>query len=84
MPELIPKWYEDANCANTDPEAFFADPTKDPEITALAKRVCLHCKVGELCLKYAMDNKLTKGIWGGMTANERAKLRRDNNRNGKV
>lgn len=76
---MIPEWFEEANCANTDPEAFFKDEMKDPETVALVKRVCLQCRVGELCLKYALENKISDGIWGGTTPREREKIKRRRN-----
>ena len=65
-------WRRDALCAQTDPEMFFPDVG---ERNPAAKRVCGRCAVREACLAYAMDNREPYGIWGGLSADERKKLR---------
>lgn len=72
----MPRWYDQANCVNTDPEAFFYNETTTPEDILAAKRVCNRCKVAEYCLRYALQENIDHGIWGGLTATERNKLRR--------
>lgn len=69
-----PDWYEDALCAQTDPEAFY--PEKGGS-TREAKRVCLACEVRDQCLTYALDNDERFGIWGGLSERERRKVKRD-------
>ena len=67
-------WQVDALCAQTDPEAFF--PEKGGS-TRDAKRVCAACLVRQDCLDYAMDNDERFGIWGGLSEQERRRLRRE-------
>ncbi len=67
------EWQEQALCNQTDPEAFF--PEKGGS-TKEAKRVCAGCEVRLECLKYALDNDEAFGVWGGMTENERLKIKR--------
>lgn len=80
MREMIPSWYEEANCVNTDPEAFFADEIKDRETIIQAKRVCIQCRIADLCLKYAQDKNIDYGIWGGLTAKERSRTKSNQRR----
>lgn len=66
-------WQTDGECQYTDPEIFF------PETGASsrpAKEICATCDVREQCLQYALRNRETLGIWGGMTYNERRAYRR--------
>ena len=70
-------WQERALCAQTDPEAFF--PEKGGS-TREAKRVCLTCDVRDECLEYALQHDERFGIWGGLSPNERRKVRRQHDR----
>ena len=66
-------WLEDALCLGTDPEVFFpglGDSNHD------AKRVCGACPVAAECLAFALAGNVGHGVWGGMSAAERYRLRR--------
>jgi WhiB family redox-sensing transcriptional regulator len=60
-------------CAQTDPEAFYPEFGHSP---IPGKRVCRACPVRAECLEYALTHDERFGVWGGLTAQERAKLRR--------
>lgn len=66
-------WQEKALCAQTDPEAFF--PEKGGS-TRQAKAVCAICPVTEQCLGYALETDQRFGIWGGLSEQERKRLKR--------
>lgn len=80
MSEIMPGWYNYANCQDTDPEAFFYNENTTPADIETAKRVCQRCRVAEYCLKYALQEGIQHGIWGGMTAKERQQLRKKVNK----
>ena len=40
------------------------------------KTYCRPCPVREQCLNYALDNNIHHGIFGGTSANERRRMRR--------
>ena len=61
-----PEWTLRANCAGTDPEAFFPEQGASNK---LAKRVCANCPVRAECLEYGAAEHF--GIWGGLSAHER-------------
>jgi WhiB family redox-sensing transcriptional regulator len=44
--------------------------------TARAKAVCARCPVAADCLAYAEKTHVQFGIWGGLTENDRRKLRK--------
>lgn len=67
------EWQERALCAQTDPEAFFPEQGGDPEP---ARRICGACPVRGQCRDYALSSGELYGIWGGLTFNERRRLRR--------
>jgi WhiB family transcriptional regulator, redox-sensing transcriptional regulator len=69
MPPTVLKY---AACATEDPELFFPDDSQASENTAPAKAVCARCPVRAQCLKWAIDNRQTHGIWGGLDESERA------------
>lgn len=60
-------WMSRGRCAETDPEAFFADEDE----TGAAKAVCRDCPVRAACLAYALAEKIPWGVWGGLSASER-------------
>ena len=70
-------WQKGALCAQTDPEAFF--PEKGSSVRN-PKEVCKECDVREACLEYALQNNEEFGVWGGLSAKERKKLRTSRNR----
>jgi hypothetical protein len=39
-----------------------------------ARQVCASCPVCEPCLEYALSNRITHGIWGGLSERERRPL----------
>lgn len=66
-------WTARAACRTADPEMFFPDKG-DPKTAAAAKRFCARCPVVSECLEFGMGEHM--GVWGGLTARERERLRR--------
>ena len=66
-------WQEQAQCAETDPEAFF--PEKGGS-TREAKRVCMSCEVRAECLDYALAKDERFGICGGLSERERRRVKK--------
>jgi WhiB family redox-sensing transcriptional regulator len=64
---------DEALCAQTDPDAFFVERGESPRP---AKKVCRECPVRAECLKYALDNNESFGIWGGTSEKDRRKLKK--------
>ncbi|MFE2164830.1 WhiB family transcriptional regulator [Streptomyces sp. NPDC059447] len=79
----VQTWEDDAACREIGVEAFF--PTgHGAEFNAgirNAKTICRRCPVREECLALALDIEgpygpdKRGGVWGGLTAHERAALR---------
>ena len=68
-------WFAAGACLNADPDLFF--PVATGEVgAAQAQRICGRCRVRRECLDYAMSSEQVHGIWGGTTAEERARARR--------
>jgi WhiB family transcriptional regulator, redox-sensing transcriptional regulator len=65
-------WTEEALCAQVDPELFF--PKKGDGLRP-AKRICAACPVIGECLGYALRTDQRYGIWGGVTAGKRRKIK---------
>lgn len=67
-------WRDEAACLETDPEWFF--PTTGGDNGVHGKRVCFEsCAVRLQCLAYALEAGEEHGIWGGLSAKERAALK---------
>jgi WhiB family redox-sensing transcriptional regulator len=60
-----------------DHRLFFQVIGRHQDITVTAKRVCDSCHVREECLEYALSNGIADGIWGGLTKQERKRIRRE-------
>jgi WhiB family redox-sensing transcriptional regulator len=61
-------WRDYALCAQTGGDQFF--PAKG-EAWRKQKELCFSCPVREQCLKFALDNEITSGIWGGTSGVQR-------------
>lgn len=68
-------WRNRAACRSEDPELFFPLGNSDPALiqTERARAVCNRCPVIDACLRWAVDNDIPDGIWGGMSESERRK-----------
>jgi len=69
-------------CQNTDPDVWFSDrDSMDVHSSAStirqAKAFCKMCPVRELCLEYAIVNDEPHGIWGGLSTQDRKKLKQN-------
>lgn len=78
-------WRHRAACRDESPEAFFVDAgylgkrlSREGFHLAVeeAKAVCRRCPVIDECAEWAFDNDERYGIWGGLTEDERARMRR--------
>jgi WhiB family transcriptional regulator, redox-sensing transcriptional regulator len=78
MTDTRTDWRHRAACRDEDPELFFpvTDVGPGARQTAEAKAVCARCPVREQCLRYALDNGLDHGIFGGTSERERRTLTR--------
>ena len=59
-------------CMETDPELFFPETWVEARD---AKKLCSTCPVRTACLAYAIETNQQDGIWGGLTPEERRRLR---------
>jgi hypothetical protein len=66
---------EEANCADTDSEAFFTvERTSTYPNISMLRRICSSCMVKEDCLDYALKHEVM-GYWGNTTEHQRRKIR---------
>ena len=73
-------WRDDAACRDADPDLFFpgGDVRSVLAQVKTAKLICRACPVRNTCLSWALDSGQEYGIWGGMTEDERRRLRHRN------
>lgn len=74
MSEDLPEWYQRAACQGLDTRMFFPGKGHNDLVVA-SKRVCASCPVRKDCLAEAQSLRDPYGIYGGLTAREREKLR---------
>ena len=68
-------WYEEAACASYPAEVFFP-PSDVPSAASAAKAICGGCPVREECFSFSLETAQAEGVWGGLDAGERRRLRR--------
>lgn len=78
--QLGDDWRAAGRCrpgSGVDPELFHPVGTSAAAIrqTRKAKAICRACPVRAECLQDALDNEVADGIWGGLDANERGRIR---------
>lgn len=74
-PELL-EWKRQAACRDLPVSLFYPSRgTPNSEIQA-AKNVCHGCPVQPSCFRWAYERN-ERGIWGGTSKRDRAKLRRE-------
>jgi WhiB family redox-sensing transcriptional regulator len=71
MSEADSEWMAGGNCRNYAPETFFPSDGVGVEI---AKRICAECPVKDLCLEYALANRIDHGVWGGTSERQRRRI----------
>mgnify|MGYP001818738811 CR=1 FL=1 len=70
-----PDWYDQAECLDLPAEWFF--PAGPGLSLRKAQAVCANCSVRAECLEYALDEFEKDGVWGGESALQRKKMRRE-------
>ena len=68
---FVVRWRQRAACRGTDLDVFFPERG---ETAGPARQLCARCQVRQPCLDYALSNRITHGIWGGLTERERRPL----------
>ena len=69
-------WREDAACSGVDSDIFFPASEDDEDAIRQAKAICAECPVREACLQYALATNQAAGVWGGLDAGDRRRMRR--------
>lgn len=67
-------WMTRGECNGADQNVFFPERGGDHET---AKAICRTCPVINECRTYALVNVEMFGIWGGLSGNERKRIRRN-------
>lgn len=77
-------WRDAAACRSEDPSLFSPDGSTGPWLLIIeqAKAVCRRCPSRDLCLQWALDERIAHGVWGGLSEQERQGLRRTTQRRG--
>jgi len=74
------EWMASAACLTTEPELFFPQGHNQNQWSEEAKDVCRACPVRNQCLERALSIPEEYGIFGGLDADERRRLARNNAR----
>lgn len=60
------EWVTDAACSPDVAEFFWPLPGQNGPTVEAALKLCSRCPVVRECGQWALDNRQTEGIWGGM------------------
>jgi WhiB family transcriptional regulator, redox-sensing transcriptional regulator len=66
-------WTDQARCRGVDPEQFFV---RGATASRAAIKVCTRCPVKDECLRYAIEQGIDFGVWGGLTERQRRAYQR--------
>lgn len=69
-----PSKFEDPLCQQISTELFFPEASEDRVLVSQLKSICGRCPHLQECAEWGI-NKERYGIWGGLTANQRRKIR---------
>ena len=70
---LRPRWMRKAACGGQGFDPWF--PIEEfSEEADVARQICSGCRVRPECLDYALAAGIRHGMWGGLSAQERAAL----------
>lgn len=72
LPYTNDKWMKDAACKGQDQKHFFPDRGANGGHHK-AKQVCAGCSVRVDCLRYALKNNISYGVWGGLPPASRSR-----------
>lgn len=72
-------WRQFALCLNYEPDLWYSEEAGDG---VKAVRICAACPVRSDCLGWAIAHNETNGIWGGVSARGRGRMRADMRRKG--
>ena len=70
-------WHERAECRNHFPDIWFPIAGDHRGQWAAAKAICATCPVATECLDYAIAADERWGCWGGMTPDERRRIKKE-------
>jgi len=69
-----PSKFEDPLCQQISTELFFPEASEGRVLVAQVKSICERCPHLQECEEWGI-NKERYGIWGGLTENQRRKIR---------
>jgi WhiB family transcriptional regulator, redox-sensing transcriptional regulator len=68
-------WMDNASCVGEDANLWFPNDKDAVNKAKQAKVICADCPVKMQCLELALTERISYGIWGGLTSDERDRLR---------
>ncbi|GHB67922.1 transcriptional regulator WhiB [Streptomyces viridiviolaceus] len=71
-------WRGRGACREEDPELFFPVGNTGGAFLQIeeAKSVCRRCPVIETCLQWALETGQQHGVWGGLSEDDRRRMKR--------
>ena len=76
MSDKDDRFKENAACKKADPAIFFPE-TAANRVYKEAIAICATCTVYKDCMRYALNNRIPFGVWGGLTPKQRERNREE-------
>jgi WhiB family redox-sensing transcriptional regulator len=67
-------WMVEGTCNSVDGDLWFPEVGHNANA---AIKICRECPVQQRCLEWALAHNETEGVWGGVSARERQKMRKN-------
>jgi WhiB family redox-sensing transcriptional regulator len=71
----IQRWMKDAACKGNQEGDWFPEAPGNSSALKIALSICNDCLVKQECFDYAIIRPDLQGIWGGVSARKRGRLR---------
>lgn len=72
---ILPEWHDQALCRDHDTPDLWHPTSTSADAAAEARTICGRCPVKGECLTFALADPRLTGVWGGLTDNQRTRLR---------
>ena len=71
----LQRWMKDAACQGNKEGDWFPEAPGNSSAVRIALSICNSCLVKQECFNYAIAHPDLQGIWGGVNARKRGRLR---------
>lgn len=71
---MSPEWMAEAACRGMPARLFFAPRSRRVPDYREGRKVCEGCDVRLACARFAIDERIEDGLWGGLDEQQRSRV----------